>query len=69
MEKAEKYARAIRAALGYTGTTQEELAGHIGIVPETLSRKMKNPGRLRLAELEKADELIGWSYFMKGEKA
>lgn len=64
MEKA-NYVRAIRAALGYTGRTQEELAYHIGIRPETLSRRLKDPGELRLKELEKADELIGWSYFME----
>ncbi len=64
MEKA-NYVRAIRAALGYTGRTQEELAEHIGIRPETLSRRLKDPGELRLKELEKADELIGWSYFME----
>lgn len=66
MEKAETYARAIKAGLAFTGTSREELAKRMGINIDTLGRKLKNPGGLTLRELDAADRAVRWTAFMGG---
>lgn len=67
MKKAEEYAKAIRAALAYSGRTQADLAERMGISADTLGRKLKHPQALTLLDLIQADELIKWTNFMGGE--
>lgn len=65
MEKAEHYARAIRAGLAYTGTTRRELAAKMGLHYDTLGRKLKHPEGFTLSDLEKADRAVRWTAFME----
>lgn len=65
MERAETYAKAIKAALGYTGWSREQLAERMKIHIDTLGRKLnRDPGKLTLDELIRADSLIGWTLFL-----
>lgn len=68
MEKAEQYARAIKAGLAYTGTTRRELARKMGLHYDTLGRKLKDPAGFTLRDLEKADRAVRWSAFMEEAK-
>lgn len=64
MDNAENYARAIRAALAYTGQTQAELAQRMGIHEDTLGRKLRKPRTFTLGDLIAADEAVGWTHIM-----
>ena len=66
MEKAEVYARAIKAGMAYTGVTRQELADRIGIHLDTLGRKLKDPGGFTVRELEAADRAVRWTAFIGG---
>lgn len=68
MKSAAEHAKAIRAALAYTGHTQEELARKMGISTDTLTRRMKTPGRFTLDELSAADKAVRWTHFLQEEK-
>lgn len=65
MQKAEEYARAIRAALAYTGQTQAELAQRMGIHEDTLGRKLRHPGTFTLSELIDANRAVRFEKFME----
>ena len=60
----DKYARAIRAGMAYTGHTQETLARKMGISTDTLKRRLDHPGRFTIAELEAAERVVKWSEFL-----
>lgn len=68
MQKAEEYARAIRAALAYTGKTQAELAARMGMHEDTLGRKLKRPGSFTVEELINADRAVMFERFMEVSK-
>ena len=68
MEKAENYARAIRAALAYTGQTQAELAHRMGIHEDTLGRKLRRPGTFTVDELIDADRAVKFERFMEVQR-
>lgn len=59
--------RAIRAGMGYTGHTQQELARKMGISEDTLRRKLRNPVGFTLRELIAADNAVRWTAFIKEE--
>ncbi len=65
MESAENHARAIRAALAYTGWTQKELADAMEINEDTLGRKLRRPETLTLRDLIMADLAVRWSAHMQ----
>lgn len=65
--EAEAYAKAIRAALAYTGQTQEDLAKRLHIHKDTLGRKLRQPRSLTLGDIEDADKAIHFTYFLRGE--
>lgn len=50
---AEDFRREIRARMCYRGITQAELSKKAGIAPATLSRRLKDPKQITLAELER----------------
>ncbi len=68
MQKAEDYARAIRAALAYTGQTQAELAQRMGIHEDTLGRRLKRPGTFTVSELIDADRAVKFERFMEVQR-
>lgn len=68
MENAENYARAIRAALAYTGQTRAELAQRMGMHEDTLGRKLKRPGTFTVSELIDADRAVKFERFMEGKR-
>lgn len=63
MRSAETYARMIKAAMAFTGQTQEELAKRMGIHKDTLGRKLRMPRTFTLGDLIEADRAIGWTKF------
>lgn len=65
MEKAEVYARAIRAGMAYTGQKQSDLAKRMGIHEDTLGRKLRNPRTFTLGDLIEADNAVKFSRFME----
>lgn len=65
MENAENYARAIRAALAYTGKTQAELAQRMGMHEDTLGRKLRRPVTFTVSELIDADRAVKFERFME----
>lgn len=67
MESAETYAKAIIAALAYSGQNRGELARKMGIHQNTLERKLSKPESFTLGELVKADRIIRFTQFI-GEK-
>lgn len=48
----EDFRREIRVKMAYCGISQAELAKKAGIDPSTLSRRLKDPRRITLGELE-----------------
>ena len=68
MQKAQEYARAIRAALANTGQTQAELAQRMGIHEDTLGRKLRRPGTFTLSELIDANRAVKFEKFMEVQK-
>lgn len=68
MQKAEEYARAIRAALAYTGQTRAELAQRMGMHEDTLGRKLKRPGTFTVSELIDADLAVKFERFMEVQR-
>lgn len=68
MQKAEEYARAIRAVLAYTGKTQAELAQRMGIHEDTLGRKLRRPGTFTVSELIDADRAVKFERFMEVQR-
>lgn len=68
MQKAEDYARAIKAALAYTGKTQAELAERMGMHEDTLGRRLKRPGTFTVDELINADRAVKFERFMEAKK-
>ena len=68
MENAENYAKAIRAALAYTGQTQAELAQRMGIHEDTLGRKLRRPGTFTLSELIDANRAVKFEKFREVQK-
>lgn len=66
MERAETYARAIRAAMAFTGQTQQDLAKRMGIHEDTLGRKLKKPRTFTLGDLIEADKAVMFMRFMEG---
>ena len=66
MESAETYARAIRAAMAYTGQTQHDLAKRMGIHEDTLGRKLRTPWTFTLGDLIEADKAVKWTKHMEG---
>ena len=68
MQKAEEYARAIRAALAYTGKTQAELAARMGRHEDTLGRKLRRPGTFTLSELIDANRAVKFEKFMEVQR-
>lgn len=68
MEKAETYAKAIKAALAYTGQTREGLSARMGIHPDTLGRKLRRPRTFTLGDLIEADKTIHFTQFLGGTK-
>ena len=59
---------AIRAGCAYTGVTQYELAGFMGIDKATLNRKLNAKGRrFTDEELAIAQEMVRYRDFLKGE--
>lgn len=43
------------------GITNEDIVKALGITNATLSRRMKDPDSMRIGELRKLIELLGWS--------
>ena len=68
MHKAEEYARAIRAALAYTGQTRAELAQRMGMHEDTLGRKLRRPGTFTLSELIDASRAVRFEKFMEVQR-
>lgn len=66
MDRAENYARAIRAAMAFTGQTQQDLAKRMGIHEDTLGRKLKKPRTFTLGDLIEADKAVMFMRFMEG---
>ena len=66
METAENYARAIKAAMAYTGQTQKDLARRMGIHEDTLGRKLRMPRTFTLGDLIEADKAVKWTKHMEG---
>lgn len=60
--------KAIRAAMGYTGHTQAELADRMGISEDTLRRKLRRPEDFKVGELIAADKAVRWTAFAKEAK-
>lgn len=54
------YGARIKGALYETGITQKELAGKLGIAPETLSRKIARPERFTGGEMEIIRKTFKW---------
>ena len=51
---AEDFRREVRARMSYCGLSQGDLARKAGMDPSTLSRRLKDPRRLTLGELDLA---------------
>lgn len=66
MERAETYARAIRAAMAFSGQTQQDLAKRMGIHEDTLGRKLRMPRTFTLGDLIEADKAVKFTRFMEG---
>ena len=66
MDRAENYARAIRAAMAFTGQTQQDPAKRMGIHEDTLGRKLKKPRTFTLGDLIEADKAVMFMRFMEG---
>lgn len=66
MQKAEMYASAIRAAMAFSGQTQQDLARRMGIHEDTLGRKLRNPRTFTLGDLILADNAVKWTKHMEG---
>ena len=49
---AEDFRREVHARMSYCGLSQGDLARKVGMDPSTLSRRLKDPRRLTLGELE-----------------
>lgn len=60
--------KAIRAAIGYTGRTQSELAEMMEISEDTLRRKLRRPEDFKVGELIAADKAVRWTQFAKETK-
>lgn len=60
--------KAIRAAMGYTGRTQSELAEMMEISEDTLRRKLRRPEDFKVGELIAADKAVRWTQFAKEAK-
>ncbi len=60
--------KAIRAAMGYTGRTQSELAEMMKISEDTLRRKLRRPEDFKVGELIAADKAVRWTQFAKEAK-
>ena len=60
--------KAIRAAMGYTGRTQSELAEMMEISEDTLRRKLRRPEDFKVGELIAADRAVRWTQFAKEAK-
>lgn len=60
--------KAIRAAMGYTGHTQSELAEMMEISEDTLRRKLRRPEDFKVGELIAADKAVRWTQFAKEAK-
>ena len=54
------YTCRIKAALYARGWRQKDLAHRIGMAPETLSRKMKNPRLFTAENIEDIRAFMGW---------
>lgn len=65
---AETVKKAIKAGMGYTGHTQNELAHKMGISEDTLRRKLRRPESLTLGDLIAADKAVRWTAFAKEAK-
>ena len=68
MERPETYAKAIKAALAYSGQSRGELARRMGIHYETLGRKLRSPETFTLGELTKADRILRFTQFIGDSK-
>lgn len=66
MNTAETYARAIKAAMAFSGQTQQDLAKRMGIHEDTLGRKLRMPRTFTLGDLIEADKAVKFTRFMEG---
>ena len=66
MQKAEMYASVIRAAMAFSGQTQQDLAKRMGIHEDTLGRKLRMPRTFTLGDLIEADKAVKFTRFMEG---
>lgn len=55
---AEDFRREVRAQMCYLGLSQGDLAKKAGMDPSTLSRRLKDPRRLTLGELESLHRVL-----------
>ena len=55
---AEDFRREVRARMSYCGLSQGDLAKKAGIDPSTRSRRLKDPRRLTLGELESLHRVL-----------
>ena len=60
MTKLKEYTGRVKSGLYTRGRTQKELAGKLGITPETLSRKMRNPDLFTGKDIEQIRAFMGW---------
>ena len=56
------YSGRIKSALWARGWRQQDLAKRIGMAPETLSRKLKNPRLFTAENMEDIRAFMGWIY-------
>ena len=69
MTKLREYTGRVKAALYMRGRTQKELAMRIGITPEALSRKMRNPDLFTGRDIEAIRDFMSWKNLCgEGEK-
>ena len=55
---AEDFKREVRARMSYCGIYQGDLAKKAGMDPSTLSRRLKEPKKITLAELESLHRVL-----------